>query len=196
MANTSFSSSSMIEGARKIPLRSNALSWVRWVPLALVPLLLLASDFPGEYRVPIWYWSAALAAAVVCLMGARWPLLVSLVLRIGVAQHVLAGADPRIRSVLDDVHDTASGALDDIRRLLVALRDPSPGEVALVEADAVSTEIAAAVERTRATGFAVDAEVDTNLGDLDTVAAGVLAEGRRRRRSAGRGARNSIRPAA
>ncbi|MDZ7910594.1 MAG: histidine kinase [Rhodococcus sp. (in: high G+C Gram-positive bacteria)] len=289
--------------------RRNLLPWVRWVPLALVPLLLLASDFPGEYRVPLWYWSAALAAATVSLLGGRWPLPVSLVLstlavpmfltdawglselvpylgaagvaevamrstrsapvvvasvcwtvavvwgiaagesstfwrpatavetlafvglpllfglylraqrrlaatyraraadadmrrledsararlaeraalarelhdlvahhmasivlRIGVAQHVVAEADPRVRSVLDDVHDTASGALDDIRRLLVALRDPSPGEVVSVEANAVSTEIAEAIERTRATGITVHAEVDTDLGGLDTIA--------------------------
>ncbi|WP_237668997.1 sensor histidine kinase [Rhodococcus sp. BS-15] len=308
MDNIELGSSSRTEGVIEMSPRRSLLSWVRWVPLALVPLLLLASNFPGQYQVPLWYWSAALAAAAVFLLGGRWPLPVSLalsalavpmfladawglselvpylgaaglaevamrstrsapvivagvcwtvavlwgiaagesstfwrpatavetlavvglpllfglylraqrrlaatyraraadadmrrledsararlaeraalarelhdlvahhmasiVLRIGVAQHVVAEADPRVRSVLDDVHDTASGALDDIRRLLVALRDPSPGEVASVEADSVSTEIAAAIERTRATGITVHAEVDTDLGELDTI---------------------------
>lgn len=278
------------------------------MPLLLVPLMLLASTFPGEYRVPVGYWVAALAAAGVFLLGGRWPLPVSLVLsalavpmfaahawglsglvpylgavglaevamraaravpvavatacwtaavlvgigtesyarffrpatavealavvglplllglylraqralaatyldraaeaesrraaeaararaderdalarelhdlvahhmasivlRIGVAQHVVADADPRVRAVLGDVHATASGALADIRRLLVALRDPALGEVALVDGDAVPAEIEAAVERTRAAGFTVTAELDPDLGDLDAI---------------------------
>jgi signal transduction histidine kinase len=280
---------------------------VRGLPLVLVPLLLLASNFPGEHQVPLWYWLAGMASAVVFLFGGRWPVPVSLtlsvlavpmfvadawglsslvpylgavgltevamrthrtapvataavgwaaavllglagghaafwraatvvetaavvglplllglylraqrdlaatyraraaeaearrvddaararaaersalarelhdlvahhmasiVLRIGVAQHVVADADPRVRGVLDDVHTTASGALSDIRRLLVALRDPDLGEVALVDADGVPTEIGAAVDRTRAAGFAVTAELDPDLGDLDAI---------------------------
>ena len=280
---------------------------VRGLPLVLVPLLLLASNFPGEHQVPLWYWLAGMASAVVFLFGGRWPVPVSLtlsvlavpmfvvdawglsslvpylgavgltevamrthrtasvataavgwaaavllglagghaefwraatvvetaavvglplllglylraqrdlattyraraaeaearrvddaararaaersalarelhdlvahhmasiVLRIGVAQHVVADADPRVRGVLDDVHDTASGALSDIRRLLVALRDPGLGEVALVDADGVPAEIGAAVERTRAAGFTVTAELDPDLGDLDAI---------------------------
>ncbi|WP_137723262.1 sensor histidine kinase [Prescottella subtropica] len=288
--------------------RHSLLSWARFLPLLLVPLLLLAGTFPGEYRVPGWYWVTAFAAAATFLVGGRRPLPVSLVLsalaavmftehawglaglvpylgaigvgevamrsrraapvivatagwtgsvllglasetyatfwrpatavetlavvglplllglylraqrdlaatyaaraaeaesrrageaararadersalarelhdlvahhmasivlRIGVARHVVAEADPRVRSVFDDVHATASGALSDIRRLLVALRDPALGEVALVEAGAVPDEIAAAVDRTRAAGFTVDVRVDPDLGRLDAI---------------------------
>ncbi|MFD4181384.1 sensor histidine kinase [Rhodococcus sp. NPDC058514] len=281
---------------------------VRCLPLVLVPLMLLASNFPGEYQVPIGYWLLSMAAAAVFVVGDRWPLpvsvalsalavplfaahswglsglvpylgavalaevamrthrtwqvvtatacwagavlaglwsdsystfwraatavaavayvglpllvglylraqrdlavtyraqaveaesrradaelharaaersalarelhdlvahhMASIVLRIGVARHVLADADPRVHGVLDDVHATASDALADIRRLLVALRDPALGEVALVESDAVPVEIAAAIERTRAAGFAVSSEVDPDLGGLDAI---------------------------
>ncbi|WP_246097976.1 sensor histidine kinase [Rhodococcus spelaei] len=281
---------------------------VRCAPLVLVPILLLASTYPGEYRVPLSYWLLGLAAAAVFLVGDRWPLpasvaisglavpmfaahswglsglvpylgaialtevtmrerkagpvvtaavcwalavlaglwfdsysvfwraatavetaayvglplllglylraqrdlattyraqaaaaearrqqaavharvvernavarelhdlvahhMASIVLRIGVARHVLADADPRVQDVLDDVHATASDALSDIRRLLVALRDPALGEVALVESDAVRTEVDAAVERTRAAGFVVSTEVDPDFGRLDAI---------------------------
>jgi signal transduction histidine kinase len=281
---------------------------VRCAPLVLVPLMLLASDFPGEYQVPAGYWLLSVAAAAVFVVGDRWPLpvsvvlsalavplfaadawglselvpylgavslaevamrthrtwqvvtatvcwtgavlagiwvdshtdfwrpataistvayvglplllglylraqrdlavtyraqavaaesrradaelharaaersalarelhdlvahhMASIVLRIGVARHVLADADPRVHGVLDDVHATASDALADIRRLLVALRDPALGEVALVESDAVPTEIEAAIERTRAAGYTVSSEVDPDLGGLDAI---------------------------
>ncbi|MGW6695689.1 sensor histidine kinase [Rhodococcus sp. NPDC054953] len=280
----------------------------RIVPLVLVPLLLLASTFPGAYRVPAGYWVVAVAAAAVFLLGGRWPLPVSLalsalavpmfaahawglaglvpylgavavaevamrthaaapivaatvcwaaavlagiatssyeefwrpatavetvavvglplllglylraqrdlaatyrsraaaaearradeaarvraaergalarelhdlvahhmasiVLRIGVARHVVADEDPRTRAVLDDVHATASDALADIRGLLVALRDPVLGEVALVEADAVPAELTAAADRVGAAGFAVSVELDSDLGRLDAI---------------------------
>ncbi|PTR31734.1 signal transduction histidine kinase [Rhodococcus sp. OK519] len=93
----------------------------------------------------------------------------SIVLRIGVARHVTTDADPRVHEVLDDVHRTASDALADIRRLLIALRDPELGEVALVESDAVPIEIASAIERTRTAGFDVAADVDPDLGGLDAI---------------------------
>ncbi|MFC4602423.1 sensor histidine kinase [Rhodococcus kronopolitis] len=93
----------------------------------------------------------------------------SIVLRIGVARHVVADADPRVQDVLDDVHSTASDALADIRRLQVALRDPSLDSIPLVESDAVPVEIAAAIERTRGAGFTVVAQVDPDLGGLDAI---------------------------
>ncbi|WP_067699540.1 histidine kinase [Nocardia jejuensis] len=93
----------------------------------------------------------------------------SIVLRIEVARHVLDDPDPRVRAVLDDVHDTAADALADIRRLLVVLRDPGLGEVALVEAEAVLTELDAAVTRTRAAGFTVDATVSATTAGLDAI---------------------------
>ncbi|WP_278262159.1 histidine kinase [Nocardia sp. AG03] len=284
------------------PSRRIPRSLLRVLPLVVIPILLLASTYPGQYRVPAHYWALALTAGVVFLAGARWPLVTSLllsalavpmlrtpawgvsglvpylgaialvdvlarthrawivwvatagwavavvlgrvglhedasigrastvveaaayvglplllglylrgqrdlaenlrlraaeaeartrvdergalarelhdvvahhiasiILRISVAGHVVRDADPRVVAVLDDVRATAAAALADIRRLLAALRDPAFGTVALVDADAVDTEIAAALTRTRAAGFSVDAEVTAELGGLDAI---------------------------
>ncbi|KWX24561.1 histidine kinase [Mycolicibacterium wolinskyi] len=94
----------------------------------------------------------------------------SIVLRVGVAEHVLDGADPRVAAVLDDVHRTAADALSDIRRLQAALRDPVLSEVATIEPDALWKEIDAAVERTRAANFTVEDHIDRDIVGLDTVA--------------------------
>ncbi|MGY0498839.1 sensor histidine kinase [Nocardia sp. FBN12] len=274
---------------------------LRWLPLVLIPVLLLASTYPGQYRVPPHYWLLAMTAGVVFLAGSRWPLAVSIVLsalavpmlrtdawgvsglvpylgavalvdvvarthrwstvavatagwagavalgrvglhdnsigrastlveaaayvglplllglylrgqrdlaenlrqraveaqartrlderaalarelhdvvahhmasiilRISVAGHVVREADPRVTSVLDDVRGTAADALADIRRLLAALRDPALGTVALVDTDAVGTEITAALERVRAAGFTVESTLDTELDGLDVI---------------------------
>ncbi|MBC7301904.1 MAG: two-component sensor histidine kinase [Nocardia sp.] len=274
---------------------------LRWLPLVLIPVLLLASTYPDQYRVPPHYWLLAMAAAVVFLAGSRWPLAVSIVLsglavpmlrtdawgvsglvpylgavalvdvvarthrwstvavatagwaaavglgrvglhdnsigrastlveaasyvglplllglylrgqrdlaqnlrlraveaqartrlderaalarelhdvvahhmasiilRISVAGHVVREADPRVVTVLDDVRTTAADALADIRRLLAALRDPALGTVALVDTDAVATEIDAALARVRAAGFTVDGSRDTDLAGLDAI---------------------------
>ena len=93
----------------------------------------------------------------------------SIVLRIGVAQHVLAPQDEAVQEVFSDVRATASDALADIRRLLSALRDPSLGEVALVEPKAVASELEAAVQRVRAAGFDVDAAIDEDIAGLDAI---------------------------
>ncbi|WP_045070474.1 MULTISPECIES: sensor histidine kinase [unclassified Rhodococcus (in: high G+C Gram-positive bacteria)] len=268
--------------------------YVRYSPLVLIPCLLIASTYPGEYRVPVSYWIVSMLSAIIFVAGRRWPVLASLVisalavpmfvadawglselvpylgavavvdvtmraerrelvavsvigwcgsvlagiwfesheaffsvttavkvlayvglplllglflrsqrelaannlahtraaersalarelhdlvahhmasivLRIGVAQHVLAPQDEAVREVLADVRATASDALTDIRRLLVALRDPSLGEVALVEPDAVAAEIEAALDRVRAAGFQVKAHVESGAGDLDAI---------------------------
>jgi signal transduction histidine kinase len=93
----------------------------------------------------------------------------SIVLRVKVARRAKISADPRVLAVFDDVHDTAAGALADIRRLLVVLRDPALGEVALVEPAAVAKEIRAAVARVRSAGFTVEADVDPELDGLDAI---------------------------
>ncbi|MGW6423047.1 sensor histidine kinase [Nocardia sp. NPDC055053] len=274
---------------------------LRQLPLVLIPVLLLASTYPGQYRVPAHYWVLAVTAGVVFLAGARWPLAVSIVLsalavpmlrtpawgvsglvpslgavalvdvvarthrrdtvwvatacwaaavvlgrvglhdtsigrastvveavayvglplllglylrgqrdlaenlrmraaeaeartrideraamarelhdvvahhmasiilRISVAGRVVREADPRIFAVLDDVRGTAADALADIRRFLAALRDPALGTVSLVEADAVVTEVTAALTRARAAGFTVEADLETELGTLDAM---------------------------
>ncbi|MDO3646532.1 sensor histidine kinase [Nocardia mangyaensis] len=274
---------------------------LRWLPLVLIPVLLLASTYPGQYRVPAHYWLLAMAAGVVFVAGARRPLTVSIVLsalavpmlrtpawgvsglvpylgavalvdviarshrqtpvwvatgawaaavvlghlglhdtsigrastvveaaayvglplllglylrgqrdlaenlrmraadaeartrideraalarelhdvvahhmasiilRISVAGHVVRTADPRVIAVLDDVRGTAADALTNIRRLLAALRDPDLGTVALVDPESVVTEIAAAVDRVRAAGFTVEAELETDWDGLDAI---------------------------
>jgi signal transduction histidine kinase len=94
----------------------------------------------------------------------------SIVLRVGVAEHVLDGVDPRVATVLNDVHCTAADALADIRRLQDALRDPALSEVAMIEPEAVWIEIDAAVARTRAAGFTVAAHIDRDIVGLDAIA--------------------------
>lgn len=94
----------------------------------------------------------------------------SIALRTGVAEHVIGKGDPRVAEVLDDVHRTAADALADIRRWQAALRDPALHEVAMVEPEALWGEIDAAVQRTRAAGFTVHADVDRAITGLDAMA--------------------------
>jgi signal transduction histidine kinase len=93
----------------------------------------------------------------------------SIVVRTGIAEHVLGDLDPRVAAVLTDVHGTAADALADIRRLQVALRDPALGEVAMIEPEAVWTEIEAAVGRTRAAGFTITTTIDRHIGGMDAI---------------------------
>lgn len=272
----------------------------RFLPLLLTPVLLLASTFPGEYRVPVAYWALALAVSLLYPLAGRWPLVISvaisaltlpmfvieawgpsdlvrylgavalvevivrcnrpsgalatglwaavvvigmwnspterfvvtprlvdagtlvvlpvllglylraqreltrslrsraaevetrtradertalarelhdlvahhmasIVLRVKVARRVATDADPQMRAVLDDVHDTAAGALADIRRLLTALRDTEPDGVVLVEPDGVRDEMLAAVDRVRAAGFTVHTNIDADAEGLDAI---------------------------
>ncbi|GAB2538684.1 sensor histidine kinase [Nocardia heshunensis] len=280
--------------------RANRWKAARFLPLLLIPALLAASTFPGEYRVPIVYWVLAVVAGVVFAIGDRWPLatavtlsvlavpmfvipawgpselvpylgalavveavmrggrraavlasgvwalawvaghwgghapgfwrgatfveaaayvglpvllglylrgqreltaslraraadaeirtraeertalarelhdlvahhMASIVLRVKVARRVLGDVDPRVGEVLDDVGDTASGALTDIRRLLAALRDPGLDAVPLLDAHVVRAEIEAAMTRVRQGGFEVRAEIDADLEGLDAI---------------------------
>ncbi len=97
----------------------------------------------------------------------------SIVLRVGVARHVLTDADPRVTTVLDDVHATGGAALADLRRLVTVLRDPQapPDEPAIVsiEPGSLPAALSAAVQRARLTGVIVDAAIDPALSTLDAV---------------------------
>jgi signal transduction histidine kinase len=93
----------------------------------------------------------------------------SIVLRVKVARRVATDTDPQVRAVLDDVHDTAAGALADIRHLLTALRDTEQDGVVLVEPDAVRDEMLAAVDRARAAGFTVHTNIDADAEELDAI---------------------------
>lgn len=94
----------------------------------------------------------------------------SIVLRVGVAEHVVHNADPRVSAVLTDVHDTAAHALADIRRLQDALRAPVAHDVAMIDPQDLWTEIDAAVARTRAAGFTVVDRIDGSITGVDAVA--------------------------
>ena len=95
----------------------------------------------------------------------------SMVLRVGVARHVLPALDPRVDEVFDDVHRTGTTALADLRRLVALLRDPEGvrGDAALtaIEPSALPAALGAAVDTARRSGLAVDAEISPSVGRLD-----------------------------
>ncbi len=97
----------------------------------------------------------------------------SMVLRVGVARHVLPGLDPRVAEVFDDVHGTGTAALADLRRLVAVLRDPdaSRGDAALtaIEPSALPAALDGAVETARRSGLTVDADIAEAAGALDAV---------------------------
>jgi signal transduction histidine kinase len=97
----------------------------------------------------------------------------SMVLRVGVARHVLPDLDPRVGEVFDDVHGTGTAALADLRRLVAILRDPDAvrGDAALTAIDpsALPAAIGAAVDRARSTGLTVEADVAASVATLDAV---------------------------
>ncbi|MET8118183.1 histidine kinase [Micromonospora sp. NPDC005189] len=97
----------------------------------------------------------------------------SMVLRVGVARHVLTDLEPRVGEVFDDVHGTGTSALAELRRLVAVLRDPDGvrGDAALtaIEPSALPAAIGAAVDRARQAGITVEADLDPAIGSLDAV---------------------------
>ena len=97
----------------------------------------------------------------------------SMVLRVGVARHVLPGVDPRVAAVFDDVHRTGTTALADLRKLVALLRDPEGvrGDAALTAIDpsALPAALGAAVDAARRAGLLVEADVAASVGGLDAV---------------------------
>jgi signal transduction histidine kinase len=97
----------------------------------------------------------------------------SVVLRVGVARHVLPGLDPRVTDVFDDVHRTGTEALTDLRRLVAVLRDPDGvrGDASLTAIDpsALPAALEGAVEKARLSGVIVEAEIDPAIGGIDAV---------------------------
>jgi signal transduction histidine kinase len=77
----------------------------------------------------------------------------SMVLRVGVARHVITDLDPRVSEVFDDVHGTGTVALAELRRLVAVLRNPDGvrGDAALtaIEPSALPAALGAAVDRVR-----------------------------------------------
>jgi signal transduction histidine kinase len=97
----------------------------------------------------------------------------SIVLRVGVARHVLAGTDERAGAVLDDVHATGTAALADLRRLLVLLREPDApvahAAAMAIDPAALPAGIEAAVDRARRAGVTVESAVDPAVSTLDAI---------------------------
>ncbi|MGW8886263.1 sensor histidine kinase [Streptomyces sp. NPDC055749] len=99
----------------------------------------------------------------------------SMVLRVGVARHVVAATsttDPRITDVLDDLHSSAGAALTDLRRLVAVLRArdrTGPDTGSLVSPGALPAALESVVEHSRQTGLAVTASVDPRVARLDAV---------------------------
>lgn len=92
----------------------------------------------------------------------------AIALHSGVARHVLTDTSVELRHVLNDVHDTASQALIDIRRLHTALQAPRFDDAVAVDPGSLGTGIAEAIERTRAAGYIVNSELAT-MPELDAV---------------------------
>lgn len=94
----------------------------------------------------------------------------SVVLRVGVARHVVPSVDPRLDEALTDVHAIGGQALHDLRRLVSVLRDPeTAGEPVLLTSAGLSAELETVVERTSQAGASVETAVDAEAVDrLDT----------------------------
>lgn len=97
----------------------------------------------------------------------------SMVLRVGVARHVLRDADPRVTEVFDDLHDSGSSALADLRRLVTVLRNPATAAGGTgyvpIEPGGLPQALAETVDRAVKTGLTVDATIDPAVSTLDTV---------------------------
>lgn len=95
----------------------------------------------------------------------------AMVLRVGVARHVMAGGEPRVVEVLDDLHRSGTAALADLRRLVAVMRDPAQAphrlEVSVVEPDGLPAALSAVAERYRAIGLTVDMSIDPLIVRLD-----------------------------
>jgi signal transduction histidine kinase len=95
----------------------------------------------------------------------------SMVLRVGVARHVLTDTDPRVGDVFDDLHATGTTALTDLRRLVALLRNPAADASAYVPIDpgALPDALATTVDRATRAGLTVDATIDPAVASLDAV---------------------------
>ena len=96
----------------------------------------------------------------------------SMVLRVGVARHVLPDVDPRVGEVFDDVHSTGTAALADLRQLVAVLRNSAQvtdAALTAIEPGALPAALEAAAETARRAGLTVDATIAPEIGSLDAV---------------------------
>jgi signal transduction histidine kinase len=95
--------------------------------------------------------------------------LAAIAVQVGAARHALAGADPGVDEALAQAHATSRAGLGDLKRLMTVLRDPASTGVAVVDADGLPTALAAVVDRTRAAGVTLDADIDPGVTHLDAM---------------------------
>jgi signal transduction histidine kinase len=99
----------------------------------------------------------------------------SMVLRVGIARHVLrdagSGVDPRVGEVFDDLHASGTAALADLRRLVAVLRNPATVSDAYLPIDpgSLPAALVSTVDRAVKTGLTVDATIDPAVANLDAV---------------------------
>jgi signal transduction histidine kinase len=97
----------------------------------------------------------------------------SIVLRIGVARHVLPDVDPRVADVFDDVHGTGTTALADLRKLVALLRNPDgvrrDAALTAIDPAALPAALGAAVDTARRSGLVVESDISSSVGSLDAV---------------------------
>jgi signal transduction histidine kinase len=95
----------------------------------------------------------------------------SIVLRVGVARHVELSATDAA-AVLDDVHDTGTEALAQLRELVGVLRDPAAMQadphLPLLEPAHLRSALQTVVDRVRKAGLPVEADIDDTTS-LDAV---------------------------
>jgi signal transduction histidine kinase len=102
----------------------------------------------------------------------------SIALRTAVAREVISDLDPRVVTVLDEVHDAATVALGDLRELVALLRDPTavaqPGELlaqGMVDPADLPVLVWSVIERTSAAGLTIEGAVDPAVAQVDAVRA-------------------------
>lgn len=95
----------------------------------------------------------------------------SIAVQIGAARHALHGTDRRVDEALAQAHTTTRAGLGDLKRLMTVLRDPTSTEAgaAMADADGLPTALAAVVDRTRASGVTLDADIDPGVSTLDSI---------------------------
>ncbi len=96
----------------------------------------------------------------------------SIVLRVGVARHVVGGRDPAVTEVLDDVHATGSAVLGDLRRLVAVLRDPTTAgadNAPLLHPADLPDSLEDTIARSRQAGLTVVSSMDPATAELDAV---------------------------
>jgi signal transduction histidine kinase len=97
----------------------------------------------------------------------------SIVLRIGVARHVLPDVDPRVAEVFHDVHQTGTTALADLRRLVELLRNPDglrrDAALTAIDPAALPAALSTAVDTARRSGLVVESDISPSVGTLDAV---------------------------